>query len=210
MAKKVSARKQSRVKKSSRTTKRKNPSLAAPVRTTLKKKSASNKAANLAAAARRKKSLEAIGLYKKALKELQQRNLSTASELFQRVIDDFPLEKEIHERTRRYLEICRRALVPSSTPKTLEEQVYAATLALNAGAPDEAVRYLGAAASEQPDRDDVQYILAMARAVDGEHSVAVAHLKRAIELNPDNKFLARNEPSFESLQDEVLFQQLVS
>ena len=56
----------------------------------------------------------------------------------------------------------------------------------------------------------MQYLLAVTKAVAGEHSTAVIHLQRAIELNPDNRFLARNEPSFETLQDEDSFQKLVS
>ena len=211
MAKKASAKKQSRSTKPASSAKRKNPKRAAPARKrSKKKKSAGDQLANRAAQARRKKSLEAIALYEKALKALQRRDLSTASNLFQRVIDDFPEERELHERSRRYLEVCRRGSAPKPTPQTLEERVYAATLALNAGAPDEALRHLEAALSERPDSDDVQYMLAVANAADGEHSAAVTHLQRAIELNPDNRFLARNEPSFEALQDEVSFQQLVS
>lgn len=175
-----------------------------------KKMTAADKAAELAAEARRKKSLEAITVYEKALKALQQRNLSTASDLLQKVIGDYPEERELHERSRRYLEVCRRVSEPKPTPQTPEELVYAATLALNDGAPHEALRHLEAALSERPDSDDVQYLLAVTKAVAGEHSTAVIHLQRAIELNPDNRFLARNEPSFETLQDEDSFQKLVS
>ena len=135
--------------------------------------------------------------------------MSTASDLFQRVIDDFPAERELHERSRRYLEVCRRELIPEPTPKSFEERVYAATIALNAGSPDDALRHLEEALAEQPDSDHVQYMLAVTRAVDGENSAAVSHLRRAIELNPDNRFLARNEPGFEALQDEETFRQAV-
>ena len=174
-----------------------------------KKRAPKAESVNRAAEARRKRSREAVGLYEKALKALQRRKISTASDLFQRVIDDFPAERELHERSRRYLEVCRRELTPSPTPESFEERVYAATLALNAGSADDALRHLEEALAEQPDSDHVQYMLAVTRAVDGENSAAVSHLRRAIELNPDNRFLARNEPSFEALQGEETFRQAV-
>jgi predicted Zn-dependent protease len=208
MAKKTSSKKSGPPRKSSSTVKREK-SLKTSTRTTVQKKKAPAESANRAAKARRQKSREAVALYEKALKTLQRRNLLTASDLFQKLIDDFPEERELHERSRRYLAVCRRGSNPAPNPKTFEERVYAATLALNAGSSDEALQYLKAALVEQPDNDHVQYMLAVTRAVGGERSAAVTHLGRAIELNPDNRFLARNEPSFAALRDEDTFWQVV-
>ena len=96
------------------------------------------------------------------------------------------------------------------TPETLEERVYAATLALNAGAPDRAIEHLDVAAAKEPDSDHIHYMLAVARAAAGETKRAVTHLERAIELNPDNRFLARNEPSFETLQENAAVRRALS
>ena len=170
----------------------------------------STAASRKAAEDRRKKSLKAVALYERALGTLQKRRLSTAAALFRRVIDDFPDERELHERCRRYLEVCARETTPDPTPETLEERVYAATLALNAGAPDKALEHLEAAEAKEPDSDHVQYMLAVAQATAGETKTAVTHLNRAIELNPDNRFLARNEPSFETLRENAAVRQALS
>ena len=45
-------------------------------------------------------------------------------------------------------------------------------------------------------------MLAVARAEAGDGPAAVVNLLRAIELNPDNRFLARTEPSFERLRED--------
>ena len=172
----------------------------------VKAKAASKKAAE----ERRKKALKAVAVYERALGTLQKRRLSTAAALFRRVIDDFPDERELHERCRRYLEVCTRETTPDPTPETLEERVYAATLALNAGAPDKAIEHLEAAAAKEPDSDHIHYMLAVARAAAGETKRAVTHLERAIELNPDNRFLARNEPSFETLQENAAVRRALS
>ncbi len=115
----------------------------------------------------------------------------------------------MHERSRRYLEVCERHRAPAPAPETLEERVYAATLALNSGSEQEALQHLEAALAEAPDSEQVQYMLAVARAAAGDASTAVTHLHRAIELNPDNRFLARHEASFEALHDHEAFQQML-
>ena len=174
-----------------------------------KKKRAASATQNAAAETRRQSYLEAVGLYERALQALQRRDLTAAAARFQQVIDQFPEERELHERSRLYLQVCERQSKPPPAPETLEEQIFAATLALNAGAQDEALQHLEAAMTQEPDSDQVQYMLAVARAASGEPSTAVSHLQRAIELNPDNRFLARQEPSFEPLQKDPAFQRAV-
>ena len=159
--------------------------------------------------ARREGYLRAVRLYEQALEALQRREFQTAASRFQQVIDEFPEERELHERSRLYMQACDRQTQPPPMPQTLEEQIYAATLALNAGEQEEALRHLEVAVNREPDSDHVQYMLALARAAGGEPHSAVSHLRRAIELNPDNRLLARQEPSFGPLQDDEAFQQVL-
>ena len=48
-------------------------------------------------------------------------------------------------------------------------------------------------------------MLAVAHAQRDEHAEAVAHLERAIALNPENRALARNDPDLEPLRDDDAF-----
>jgi len=227
MAKKSTAKKPAQSAKKSTKKSAKKPAQPAkrPVKTTKASRSAKGKrpargavpgsarakaVSEKAAKERRKKSLKAVALYERALGTLQKRRLSTAAVLFRRVINEFPDERELHERCRRYLEVCTRETTPDPSPQTPEERVYAATLALNAGAPEEALEHLEAAVANEPDSDHIHYMLAVARAAAGETKAAVTHLQRAIELNPDNRFLARNEPSFETLQESAAVRQALS
>ena len=171
----------------------------------LKARAASERAAE----ARRKKSLKAIALYERALETLQKRKFSVAEPLFHKLITDFPDERELHERCYRYIEVCGREKISAPTPVTIEERLYAATLALNVGSEKKALEHLEAAVADEPDNDHVQYMLAVATAGTGEIDAAVTYLCRAIELNPDNKFLARHESGFESLHENELFQKVI-
>ena len=146
--------------------------------------------------------LQAVDVYERAVTALQERRFAAAASEFRRLIDNFPREPELHERSRRYLAACERAAQPAPTPETLEDRLFAATLALNAGLQDEALGYLNACVQERPDSDHVQYMLAVAKADAGDLPAAATHLLRAIELNSDNRFLARTEPSFERLRED--------
>ena len=151
--------------------------------------------------------VQALGRYERAIAALQRRDFETAAALFGEVIDDFPAERELHERSRRYLQICRRKSLEAPTPETLDELVYAATLALNAGLHDEALRLLDAAQRQSPDSDRVQYMLALARADRGDLEAAATHLLRSIHLDPENRHPARQEPSLEALREDETIQE---
>ena len=107
---------------------------------------------------------------------------------------------------RLYLNICQRqAAQREAAPQTIDERLYAATLAINGGQYDEAIAHLRLVRDEDPDNDHALYMLAVAHAQRGEHAEAVAHLERAIALNPENRALARSDPDLEPLRDDEAF-----
>jgi tetratricopeptide (TPR) repeat protein len=150
--------------------------------------------------------VEAVGLYERGLEALQRREFVVASGLFQDLLDRFPDERELHERVRLYLKVCERETGPrEATPKTLEERIYAATLALNAGTPGEALSHLLRVHEEDPENDHAQYMLAVAYAQKGEALLALDSLARAIALNPENRAIARHDPDLEPIRSEEGF-----
>jgi tetratricopeptide (TPR) repeat protein len=161
-----------------------------------------------AAPQRRSTYFEAVALYERGVEALQQHDYSGAAELFEGVLRQYPEEKELHERVRLYLNICRRQATPrEATPQTIDERLYAATLAINGGRYDEAITHLRLVRDEDPDNDHALYMLAVAHAQRGEHAEAIAHLERAISLNPENRGLARSDPDFEPLRSDDAFRQ---
>jgi tetratricopeptide (TPR) repeat protein len=107
---------------------------------------------------------------------------------------------------RLYLNVCQRQVAPrENTPQTVEERLYAATLAINGGQYDQALAHLRLVRDEDPDNDHALYMLAVAHAQRDEHAEAVAHLERAIALNPENRALARTDPDLEPLRDDETF-----
>jgi len=163
-----------------------------------------------AAPARRSTYVEAVGLYERGLEAIQRHDYNTALGLLESILIQYPEEKELQERVRLYLNICRRQATPrDSAPKTVDERLYASTLALNTGQYDEALSHLRLVRDEDPDNDHALYMIAVAHAQRGEAALAMAHLERAIALNPENRALARRDPDLEPLADDDGFKSVV-
>lgn len=160
----------------------------------------------LPATPRRSTSADAVALYERALESLQRHEYASAANLLESVLRQFPEEKELHERVRLYLNICQRQATQRETaPQTIDERLYAATLAINGAKYDQAIAHLRLVRDEDPDNDHALYMLAVAHAQRDEHAEAVAHLERAIALNPENRALARHDPDLEPLRDDEAF-----
>jgi outer membrane protein assembly factor BamD (BamD/ComL family) len=150
--------------------------------------------------------IEAVALYERGLEALQRHAYQQAATLLESVLQRYPEERELHERVRLYLNICRRQAVQrEAAPQTIDERLYAATLSINGGQYDQAIAHLRLVRDEDPDNDHAIYMLAVAHAQRDEHAEAVAHLERAIALNPENRALARTDPDLEPLRDDDAF-----
>src|SRR5207248_8765647 len=140
------------------------------------------------------------------LERLQQHDYAGAADRLEAVLKQFPDEKELHERVKLYLNVCRKqAAAVQAAPQTIEERLYASTLPINGGRYDEAISHLRLVRDEDPDNDHALYMLAVAHAQRGEHAEAIAHLERAIALNAENRALARRDPDLEPLHDDDAF-----
>jgi len=153
--------------------------------------------------------IEAVALYERGLQTLQTHDYAGATELFRSVLSHYPAEKELHERVRLYLNICERQIAPRplAAPTNVEERLYAATLALNAGEYDQALAHIQTVISDDSDNDHAHYVRAVALTLRGDLSGALGSLVRAIELNSENRGLARQDPDLEALRLNKGFRQ---
>ncbi len=153
---------------------------------------------------------EAIALYEGGVRALQKHDFQHAAVQFKAVLDRYPEERELHERARLYLRVCERetARRPAG-PQTPEERVYAATMALNAGDHAGALDHLRRALDEAPESDHAHYIMAVTLTLRSQPAEALAHLRRAVALNPENRALALQDPDLELLRVDDAFDEAV-
>jgi tetratricopeptide (TPR) repeat protein len=149
---------------------------------------------------------EAVAMYERGLQALQRRDFAASADALRAVIERYPDERELLERARLYLKVCERELEPKEpAPKTADEWVYTATVALNAGDEASALRHLQRALNEDSRHDHAHYMMAVASARRNDSAAALEHLRHAVSLNPENRSLARQDPDLEALRDEPGF-----
>ena len=108
-------------------------------------------------------------MYERGLQALQRRDFAASADALRTVIERYPDERELLERARLYLKVCERELEPKEpAPKTADEWVYAATVALNAATMPAALRHLQRALTADPRHDHAHYMMAVASARRGD------------------------------------------
>jgi hypothetical protein len=149
----------------------------------------------------------AMEVFEKGFRALQVRNFKEAAKTLASIIERYPDEKELHERARVYIAICERQSDPKrdQAPRTTEERMNAATVAVNRGAYADALGFLRAIANEDSESDVVHYMMAVAHAGLGDPNAAIPHLQEAIELNPENRFLALQDSDLDPIRGHQAF-----
>jgi tetratricopeptide (TPR) repeat protein len=153
---------------------------------------------------------EALAMYESGVRALQRHDYQGAAAQFRSIIERYPEERELQERSHLYLRVCERETARQPpVPQTAQERVYAATVALNAGDTSAALDHLRRALSDSPDSDHAHYIMSVALASKGDSGPALEHLRQAISLNPENRSLARQDPDLEPIRDIDEFRDLL-
>jgi tetratricopeptide (TPR) repeat protein len=149
-------------------------------------------------------------VYERGIEALQRRAWAEAADRFRELMTRFPEERELHDRAQVYLRVCERELASAAAqPRSKEERLVAATVALNAGDHQRTLTLLQEVLREDPSSDLAEYMSAVVLAATGQRDQAMERLRRAIELNPENRNLARQDSDLEALQEDEGFRRLM-
>ncbi|HMD97507.1 MAG TPA: tetratricopeptide repeat protein [Terriglobia bacterium] len=131
-----------------------------------------------------------------------------AKEIFEKLAATAP--PELAERAGLHLRLCQsRTRRPGPLPKTAADLYVMGVAELNSRNLDSAIGYLDRADKLEPEREDIQYALAAAHALQGNVEEAVTHLRVSVTLRPANSFQIRQDEDFSSLADDPRFRELV-
>lgn len=130
---------------------------------------------------------------------MQRHDFAAAVEHFQATAAD-GADPEVRERAAVYLLACQRQLSRPPRLRSAEEQLYAATLAYNRGALEDAERLLGELTAAAPDHDFALFMLAIVRTARGALAEALTALALAVRLNDENRLRALGEPDLAPLR----------
>lgn len=122
-------------------------------------------------------------------------NFAKAKALFEQAAKGPGLEMAHSARVR--ARMCERRIAREEVSLRTPEDLYGYAIALiNERQLQSAEQYLQRALALAPRGDHIYYALALCRGLSGDVEGAYAHMRRAIELQPRNRAVARNDPDF--------------
>jgi len=155
-------------------------------------------------------SSEAVTLFEQAVDAFHRKQYALAADRLRVLLDRFPAEGALLDRTRMYLQLAERELNRQPVaPRTIEERLTAATAALNNGQDAEAERLARTVLADESRQELALYLMAAIEARRGEKDAALSFLGRAIAVSPEVRAQARHDGDFETLRDLQAFQALV-
>jgi hypothetical protein len=139
--------------------------------------------------------------YEQAIQLFSQRKLAEARVRFIEVAKG--PAPHISDKARSYVQVCERRTIGIQVKlSTAEDHFNYGVERLNARDVELAKFHLGRALSLQPDADHVLFTLALCCGLAGDGNGACENLKRAIDLEPRNRILARQDPEFAALASQ--------
>ncbi len=161
-----------------------------------------------AAPARAKTAADQLAAFESAMKLFHARRFKEARDLFQRALEG--PERDVANRAGLHAAMCERRLTQETVHLSSPEDQYNYGVALlNARKVEEARSCLENALAAAPDADHIHYALALAKALKGDLAGACEHLRRAIELDPRNRMLARQDADFAAVANQPSLQALL-
>jgi tetratricopeptide (TPR) repeat protein len=149
-----------------------------------------------------------LAVFESAMKLFHARKLKEARELFEQSCTG--PERDIAQRARLHIAMCdRRNSQPAVEFGSAEDYYNYGVAMINARKIGEARTHLEKALEIAPGSDHIHYALALAQALGGDLNSAHENLKRAIELEPRNRLIARQDADFAPIVNQPPFNALV-
>jgi tetratricopeptide (TPR) repeat protein len=149
-----------------------------------------------------------LGIFEAAMKLFHARNLQEARELFRRAAEG--PERDVANRAQLHFAMCDRRLQQGTLNLRSAEDYYNYGVALlNTRNVAEARGHLERALQMAPGSGHIHYALAATLALGGDAAGAYENLKRAIELDPRNRIMARQDADLAHLANQPPFDALL-
>lgn len=149
-----------------------------------------------------------LNSFEAAMKLFHARKLQEARGLFQNAAEG--PERDVAQRAKLHIAMCDRRLQhPTVSLKSAEDYYNYGVALMNARNVGEARTHLEKALAMAPATEHIHYALAAAQALSGDAVNAYENLKRAIELEPRNRIMARQDADFSPLANQPPFDVLL-
>jgi tetratricopeptide (TPR) repeat protein len=153
-----------------------------------------------------------VQAYEAGIKAMHTEDFEKAKRCFEDLIAAHPEEPEIQERAKVLIHASEKKLHEKARTvlRSADDHYNVGIADLNRREMTSAIQHLEHALKLTPKADHVLYALAAANAIQGNRDQALAHLKQAIHIRPENRFLAARDADFELLLEDPDFKHLVA
>jgi len=149
-----------------------------------------------------------LAFFDTAVKLFHARKFKEAKDLFDQAAAG--PERDVAQRARLHIAMCERRIgVPAVELGSAEEHYNYGVVMINSRKMAEARSHLEKALEIAPASDHIHYALALAQALSGDLANAHDSLKRAIELEPRNRLIARQDADFAPIVNQQPFHSLI-
>jgi tetratricopeptide (TPR) repeat protein len=146
--------------------------------------------------------------YEEAYRLFRNQNFAQAKVAFELAADG--PQRELTHNARLHVAMCERRLQSAPVEfSTAEEHYNYAIARLNARELPVARRHFDAALALAPGGDHILYGLALCCGLAGDYQGCYENLKRAIDMQPKNRLIARQDPDFNTIVLHPVFHQLL-
>jgi tetratricopeptide (TPR) repeat protein len=161
-----------------------------------------------AAAAPASSGAKQLAIFEGAMRLFHARKLKEAREMFEQAAAG--PERDVAQRARLHMAMCeRRTGMPALELGSAEDYYNYGVALINLRKTAEARSHLEKALEIAPGSDHIHYALALAQALGGDLNSAHENLKRAIELEPRNRLIARQDADFAPIVSQPPFHGLI-
>jgi tetratricopeptide (TPR) repeat protein len=152
----------------------------------------------------------ALVILEKGIKQLYLKDFKKARSEFKSLIETFSAESEIIAKARSYIQICDREEAAHRRPAITNDQLYTlGVMEHNRGNFEGAISHFKQSLEKNRNAEHIYYSLAASLSQKGDAPEAIQTLRRAIEMNEDNRIYAKNDQDFASLHSNRDFADLV-
>jgi tetratricopeptide (TPR) repeat protein len=149
-----------------------------------------------------------LAAFEAAMKHFHARQFPEAKGLFEQAAGG--PERDVAQRARLHITMCERRIgEPAVQLRTAEDYYNYGVALLNSRRIADARSHLERALEIAPGSDHIHYALALAQGLSGDLTNAHENLRRAIELEPRNRVIARQDADFASILSQPPFQALI-
>ena len=146
--------------------------------------------------------------YEEAYRLFRSQSFAQAKAAFERAIEG--PQRELTHNARLHVAMCERRMQSGQVDfSTAEEHYNYAIARLNTRDLPVARRHFETALSMAPNGDHIFYGLALCCGLSGDYQGCYENLKRAIDLQPKNRLIARQDPDFNTIVQHPVFHQLL-